>query len=145
MATPVEPPNPEQIREGVGWLTVWWGAVCAFAGALVGVVAKLTKGVWTAAKYNGRLEDVEQALVSINEWKDTYALTRAEHSAEAALQWERFERKNDQKFNDMQKAQYLDFKELKRNIEVAAEHSRSVDEQLKMLREMLMTIMQQKQ
>ncbi len=45
----------------------------------------------------------------------------------------------------MQKAQYLDFKELKRDIEVAAEHSRSVDEQLKMLREMLMTIMQQKQ
>ena len=77
MATPVKPPNPEQIREGVGWLTVWWGAVCAFAGALVGVVAKLTKGVWAAAKYNGRLEDVEQALVSINEWKDTYALTRA--------------------------------------------------------------------
>ena len=73
------------------------------------------------------------------------ALTRAEHSAEDALQWERFERKNDQKFNDMQKAQYLDFKELKRDIEVAAEHSRSVDEQLKMLREMLMTIMQQKQ
>jgi hypothetical protein len=134
MATPVKPPNPEQIREGVGWLTVWWGAVCAFAGALVGVVAKLTKGVWTAAKYNGR-----------HEWKDTYALTRAEHSAEDALQWERFERKNDQKFNDMQKAQYLDFKELKRDIEVAAEHSRSVDEQLKMLREMLMTIMQQKQ
>lgn len=93
----------------------------------------------------GATEDVEQALVSINEWKDTYALTRAEHSAEAALQWERFERKNDQKFNDMQKAQYLDFKELKRDIEVAAEHSRSVDEQLKMLREMLMTIMQQKQ
>ena len=59
--------------------------------------------------------------------------------------WERFERKNYQKFNDMQKAQYLDFKELKRDIEVAAEHSRSVDEQLKMLREMLMTIMQQKQ
>ena len=87
----------------------------------------------------------KRALVEINEWKNTDALTRVDHASEAALQWERFERRNDQKFNDMQKAQYLDFKELKRNIEVAAEHSRSVDEQLKMLREMLMTIMQQKQ
>ena len=142
MATPVEPYNPEQIREGVGWLTVWWGVVCAFAGALFGVMSRFTKGIWTAAKYNGRLEDVEQALVSINEWKDTYALTRAEHSAEAALQWERFERRNDQKFNDMQKAQYLDFKDLKRNIEVAAEHSKSIDEQLKHLHQMVLTLVQ---
>lgn len=141
----VQPPDPEQIKEGIGWLTIWWGAICAFVGAALGTLSMFAKGIWTAAKYNERLEDVEQALVEINEWKNTEALTRVDHASAAALQWERFERRNDQKFNDMQKAQYLDFKELKRNIEVAAEHSRSVDEQLKMLREMLMTIMQQKQ
>ena len=141
----MQPPDPEQIKEGIGWLTIWWGAICAFVGAALGTLSRFAKGIWTAAKYNERLEDVEQALVEINEWKNTDALTRVDHASEAALQWERFERRNDQKFNDMQKAQYLDFKELKRNIEVAAEHSRSVDEQLKMLREMLMTIMQQKQ
>ena len=141
----MQPPDPEQIKEGVGWLTLWWGAICAFVGAALGTLSRFAKGIWTAAKYNERLEDVEQALVEINEWKNTDALTRVDHASEAALQWERFERRNDQKFNDMQKAQFLDFKQLKRNIEVAAEHSRSVDEQLKMLREMLMTIMQQKQ
>ena len=141
----MQPPDPEQIKEGIGWLTIWWGAICAFVGAALGTLSRFAKGIWTAAKYNERLENVEQALVEINEWKNTDALTRVDHASEAALQWERFERRNDQKFNDMQKAQYLDFKELKRNIEVAAEHSRSVDEQLKMLREMLMAIMQQKQ
>ena len=141
----MQPPDPEQIKEGIGWLTIWWGAICAFVGAALGTLSRFAKGIWTAAKYNERLENVEQALVEINEWKNTDALTRVDHASEAALQWERFERRNDQKFNDMQKAQFLDFKELKRNIEVAAEHSRSVDEQLKMLREMLMTIMQQKQ
>ena len=42
----------------------------------------------------------------------------------------------------MQKAQYLDFKELKRNIEVAAEHSKSIDEQLKHLHQMVLTLLQ---
>ena len=143
MAPPVEP-NHEQIAEGVGWLNLWWGAICVFAGALFGVVSRFTKGIWTAAKYNERLEDVEKALVSINEWKDTHAMTRASHAAEASLQWERFERRNDQKLNEMQKNQYLDFKELKKNIEVAAEHTKSIDDQLKMLHNMIMNLLQQK-
>ena len=144
MAPPVEP-NHEQIAEGVGWITVWWGAICAFVGAVIGALSRFAKGVWTAARYNERLEDVERALVEINEWKDTAALTRADHMSEAALQWERFERRNDQKFNDMQKAQYLDFKDLKRNIEVAAEHTKSIDDQLKMLHNMIMNLLQHKQ
>ena len=143
MAPPVEP-NHEQIAEGVGWITVWWGAICAFVGAVIGALSRFAKGVWTAARYNERLEDVERALVEINEWKDTAALTRADHMSEAALQWERFERRNDQKFNDMQKAQYLDFKDLKRNIEVSAEHSKSIDEQLKHLHQMVLTLVQKK-
>ena len=139
---PVQPPDPEQIKEGIGWLTIWWGAICAFVGAALGTLSMFAKGIWTAAKYNERLEDVERALVEINEWKNTEALTRVDHASEAALQWERFERRNDQKFNDMQKAQYLDFKELKRNIEVAAEHSKSIDEQLKHLHQMVLTLLQ---
>lgn len=138
----MQPPDPEQIKEGIGWLTIWWGAICAFVGAALGTLSMVAKGIWTAAKYNERLEDVEQALVGINEWKNTEALTRVDHASEAALQWERFERRNDQKFNDMQKAQYLDFKELKRNIEVAAEHSKSIDEQLKHLHQMVLTLLQ---
>lgn len=138
----MQPPDPEQIKEGIGWLTIWWGAICAFVGAALGTLSMFAKGIWTAAKYNERLEDVEQALVEINEWKNTEALTRVDHASEAALQWERFERRNDQKFNDMQKAQYLDFKELKRNIEVAAEHSKSIDEQLKHLHQMVLTLLQ---
>lgn len=138
----MQPPDPEQIKEGIGWLTIWWGAICAFVGAALGTLSMFAKGIWTAAKYNERLEDVEQALVEINEWKNTEVLTRVDHASEAALQWERFERRNDQKFNDMQKAQYLDFKELKRNIEVAAEHSKSIDEQLKHLHQMVLTLLQ---
>ena len=138
----MQPPDPEQIKEGIGWLTIWWGAICAFVGAALGTLSMFAKGIWTAAKYNERLEDVEQALVEINEWKNTEALTRVDHASEAALQWERFERRNDQKFNDMQKTQYLDFKELKRNIEVAAEHSKSIDEQLKHLHQMVLTLLQ---
>ena len=143
MAPPVEP-NHEQIAEGVGWLNLWWGAICVFAGALFGVMSRFTKGIWTAAKYNERLEAVERALVEINEWKNTAALTRADHMSETSLQWERFERRNDQKLNDMQKAQYLDFKDLKSNIEVAAEHSKSIDEQLKHLHQMVLTLVQKK-
>lgn len=138
----VQPPDPEQIKEGIGWLTIWWGAICAFVGAALGTLSMFAKGIWTAAKYNERLEDVEQALVEINKWRNTDALTRVDHASEAALQWERFERRNDQKFNDMQKAQYLDFKELKRNIEVAAEHSKSIDEQLRHLHQMVLTLLQ---
>lgn len=134
--------GPEHINEGIGWITIWWGAICAFVGAVIGALSRFAKGVWTAARYNERLEDVERALVEINEWKNTAALTRADHMSESALQWERFERRNDQKFNDMQKAQCLEFKELKRNIEVAAEHSKSIDEHLKHLHQMVLTLVQ---